>query len=172
MEDTDVDKIVRENFPDLTEHSRWLEGLREIAKNIKSEQAIYRNKLKPHLDERRDLLKDARLAGVDTKALKQMALVVDFLDKNVINVHDKIGEDAGDTAQAMFDQFSLPFADFRPGKDLIAEAKRKHAEAKAKKAEEIKAAKAKAKADGDKPKGGLKAAAARTPTGQKKAKAK
>ena len=167
MEKTDTDKIVAANFPDLEEHAKLVEALLQIGRDIKTEQAHYRNRIKPHLEERRDLLKDARKAGVDTKALKQLAKVVDFMDKEVINVHDKIGEDAGDTAQAMFDQFALPFGGFKPGKDLISEARRKNAEAKKKKEDKVDKAKAANNSGG---KSSLKEAAAKTHSGQQAAK--
>ena len=169
MEKTDIDKFVKSNFPDLAEHAKWIDGLTRIQKEIASEKGIYARKIKPLQEERRDLLKDARKEGVDTKALKQLKLVLDFMDKNVVNVHDKIGDDAGDTVKAMFDQFALPFAEFRPGKDLVAEAKAKHKAAEAERKAKLKAAKsANKKADKKEP----EAAAAKTATGQKKAKAK
>jgi len=176
MEKTDVDEFVKANFPDLAEHAKWIDGLTRIQKEIASEKGIYARKIKPLQEERRDLLKDARKEGVDTKALKQLKLVLDFMDKNVVNVHDKIGDDAGDTVKAMFDQFSLPFSEFRPGKDLVAEAKAKYKASEQERKDKLKAAKAANKKS--KPATTKKApqpvsletAAAKTATGQKNAK--
>ena len=143
MEDTDIDKVVKSNFPALDVHAGYIKRLTAIATDIQTEKAIYRNKIKPLLGDRDEVYKEARQNGVDTKALKQLKLVVDFIDKNIINVHDKIGEDAGDTAMAMFEQFSLPLPDVAAGKDLVAEAERVHAEKeKARKADAKKAKKA------------------------------
>lgn len=125
MEKTDIDEVVRKNFPDLATHSSYIKRLTQIQADIASEKAIYRNKIKPHLEDRQEVFKEARLNGVDTKALKQLKLVLDFMDKNIINVHDKIGEDAGDTATAMFEQFNLPLPDVPAGKSLVSEAERK-----------------------------------------------
>lgn len=145
MEDTDVDKIVKANFPSLDEHSKWLDGLARIAQELAAESLKCAKACKPLHAERRELFAAARKEGVDTKALKQMRKVINFVEKEIINAHERLGDDAGDTFAAMADQFSLPFSGVRPGVDLIAEAKKKAAEAKAKKADEIKAQKEKAK---------------------------
>jgi len=147
MEKTNIDEFVKANFPDLEVHSSYIERLQNIASEIATEKGIYTRKIQPMQKDRQELLKEARNAGIDTKALKQLKLVIDFLDKNIVNVHDKIGEDAGDTAKAMFDQFSLPFANISGGKSVLAMAKQRHADEKKRKADKAKAAKAKLNAD-------------------------
>lgn len=145
MEKTDIEGEIRANFPSLDEHSSWVEKLMEVSANIAKKKAAYANSIKEDHADRRQIFSDARKAGVDTKALKQLVTVIDWLDKNVTHVHDKIGETAGDTAHAMYEQFALPLPKTVPGESVIARAKRLYAEEekarKAKIAEEKKALK-------------------------------
>lgn len=95
------------NLPSRDTHEGFIKRLLEVDKSIESEKAKYRNALKPHQADRKQIFQEARDANVCVRALKEVHKMQKAVDRYYNNLDDHLDADDADEARAIIDQLEM-----------------------------------------------------------------
>lgn len=107
MTKTNTDDMRGHNLPPREVHENFLKRLLVVEADKQSQMAKNRAGLKSFADDKEEILKEAKAAGVSVKVLKHLFKVENFLDKNVTNAAQRLDVDIADEVVAVMEQTEM-----------------------------------------------------------------